>query len=83
MGCWYLKENKKATRHDKIHFRKLSNNLDGTEDDQTKISGTKGYTMPSMESWSDSKFTEVDTDYSNDLTESEFELESDKMHKYL
>ena len=50
MGCRYLKENKKATRHDKILFRKLSNNLDGTEDDQTKISGTKGYTMPSMES---------------------------------
>ena len=67
----------------KILFRKLSNNLDGTEDDQTKISGTKVFAMPSMESWSDSKFTEVDTDYSNDLTESEFEPESGKMHKYL
>ena len=66
----------------------LSNNLDGTEDDQIKIRGIEDYTMHSAEreftlleddeeSGSESKFAEVDTDYSDDLTESDCGLESD------
>ena len=66
----------------------LSNNLDGTEDDQTKIRVIVDYKMSSTErefplleddeeSGSETKFTEVDADYSNDLSESESELELD------
>ena len=47
----------------------LSNNLNDTGGDQIKTKGIKNYTMPSAE-------TEVDTDYSDDLTESDSELES-------
>ena len=54
--------------------------MDGTEDDQIKIGEIKDYTMPSVEkeitlleddeeNGSESEFTEVDTDYSNDLSE--------------
>ena len=35
------------------------------------------------ESGSETKFTEVDTDYSNDLTKSDSDLESDQMCMYL
>ena len=66
----------------------LSSNLNGTEDDQIKTMGIEDYTLPSAERkftllendeerWSESKFTEVDSDYFNDLTESNSELESD------
>ena len=66
----------------------LSNNLDGTEDNQIKITATEDYTMTSVEreftfledddkSGSESEFMEVDTDYFNDLTESDSALESD------
>ena len=69
-------------------FCGLSNNLDGTEDDQIKISGIEGYVMLSAEreftlleddeeSGSESEFTKVDTDYINHLTESDSQLESD------
>ena len=65
----------------------FSNNLDGTEDDQIKIRGIENFTMPSAErefavleddkdSGSESEFTEVDINYSNDSTESDPELES-------
>ena len=84
-------EKSKKQRHIIKHsFLKceLSNNLDGTEEDQIKIRGDADCTMPSAErefnllddneeSGSESKFAEVDTDYSNDLTESDSELESD------
>ena len=64
------------------------NNLDGTEDDQIKIRGIEDYTMSSAgreftfleddeESGSESEFTEVDTDYSNDLAKPASDLESD------
>ena len=64
---------------------RFSNNLDGTEDDQIKIRRIEEYTTPSgerkftllEESESESEFTEVDTDYANDLTECDSELESD------
>ena len=60
----------------------------GTEDDQTKLWRIVNYTMLSAEkdftvlkddeeSESESKFTKVNTDYSNDLTESYSESESD------
>ena len=66
----------------------LFNNLDGTEDNQIKVTWIEDYTIPSAEreftlledykeSESESEFTEVDTDYSNDLIESNPELESD------
>ena len=66
----------------------LSNNLDGSEDDQIKVRGIKDNTMPSTEreftllkddeeTGSEREFTEVDTDYFNDLTESDSELEPD------
>ena len=58
----------------------LSNNLDGTEDDQIKIRGIEDYAMPSAEreftllkddkeKGSESEFTDVDIDYSNDLAD--------------
>ena len=65
---------------------RLSNNLDGFEDDQIKIRRVENYIMPSAErefllkddkSGSQSEFTEVDTGYFNDLTKSGSELESD------
>ena len=60
----------------------------GTEDDQIKLWRIVDYTMLSAEkdftvlkddeeSESESKFTKVNTDYSNDLTESYSESESD------
>ena len=63
-------------------------NLDGIEDHQIKIRGIAEYTMSfaereftlfeyDKENGSMSEFTEADTDYSNDLTKSDFELESD------
>ena len=66
----------------------LFNNLDGTEDNQIKVRWIEDKTIPSAEreftlledykeSESESEFTEVDTDYSNDLIESNPELESD------
>ena len=65
----------------------LSSNLNGTEDDQTKRRGIEVYTMLSAKrefplfmmtwEWKWDRFHEVDTDYSNDLTESDPELESD------
>ena len=66
----------------------LSSNLVGTEDDQIKLWRIVDYTMLSAEkdftvlkddeeSESESKFTKVNTDYSNDLTESYSESESD------
>ena len=66
----------------------LSNKLDGTENDQIKIRGIEDYTMPSAEreftlldddgeNEYEKEFTEVDTNYSNDLTESDSGLESD------
>ena len=72
----------------------LSSNLNGTEDDQIKVTGIEDYRMPSTEreftlleddeeSGSESEFTEVDTDYSNYLTGSDSELESDLMYNYL
>ena len=72
----------------------LSSNLNGTEDDQIKVMGIEDYRMPSTEreftlleddeeSGSESEFTEVDTDYSNYLTGSDSELESDLMYNYL
>ena len=52
--------------------------MDGTEDDQIKISGIEGYTEryftlleDDKERGSESEFSDVDTDYSNDLTESD------------
>ena len=64
----------------------LSNNLDGTEDDQLKIRGTEDYTLPfalretdpedDEENGSESDFSEVDNDYSNDRIESGSELKS-------
>ena len=62
--------------------------MDGTEDDQIKIRRIEDCTMPSgerkftlleddEESESESEFTEFDTDYANDLTECDSELESD------
>ena len=72
----------------------LSSNLNGTEDDQIKVTGIENYRMPSTEreftlleddeeSGSESEFTEVDTDYSNYLTGSDSQLESDLMYNYL
>ena len=72
----------------------LSSNLNGTEDDQIKVTGIEDYRMPSTEreftlleddeeSGSESEFTEVDTNYSNYLTGSDSELESDLMYNYL
>ena len=66
----------------------LSSNLVGTEDDQIKLWRIVDYTMLSAEkdftvlkddeeSESQSKFTKVNTNYSNDLTESYSESESD------
>ena len=66
----------------------LSSNLVGTEDDQIKLWRIVDYTMLSAEkdftvlkddeeSESESKFTKVNTDYSNDLTESYSQSESD------
>ena len=66
----------------------LSSNLVGTEDDQIKLWRIVDYTMLSAEkdftvlkddeeSESESKFTKVNTNYSNDLTESYSESESD------
>ena len=66
----------------------LSNDFDGTEDDQIKIRGIEDYKMPSAErkftlledekgSGSESEFLDVDTDYCNDFAESDSELESD------
>ena len=57
----------------------LSNDLGSTEVDQAKIKETEDYTMPSTgrefthlkddeESGSESEFTEVGSDYFNDLT---------------
>ena len=64
----------------------LSNNLDGTEDDQLKIRGTEDYALPfalretdledDEENGSESDFSEVDNDYSNDMIESGSELKS-------
>ena len=65
----------------------LSKNLNDTEDDQIKISSIGDYTKSSAESeftlleddeesGSEREFSEVDTGYSNDLTESYSELES-------
>ena len=61
--------------------------MDGIEDDQIKIRGIENYTMPSAErkflledyekSGSQSEFKQVDIGYSNDLTKSDSELESD------
>ena len=67
---------------------KLSSNLGGTEDDQIKLwrivdytvfSAEKDFTLlkDNEESGSESKFTEVNNYYSNDLTEFYSELESD------
>ena len=72
----------------------LSSNLNGTEDDQIKVMGIEDYRMPSTEreftlleddeeGGSENEFTEVDTDYSNYLTGSDSELESDLMYNYL
>ena len=66
----------------------LSNNLDGSEDDQINVRGIKDNTMPSTEreftllkddeeTGSGREFTEVDTDYFHDSTESDSELEPD------
>ena len=73
----------------KHYFLKCElSNSDGTEDDQIKIKRIEDYEMPSSEreftllkdvkgGGSESQFTKVDNDYSNDLTESDSELESD------
>ena len=66
----------------------LFNNLSGTEDDQIQVGGIDDYTMPSVErkftllqdyeeSGNESEFKEVDSDYSNDLAESNSQLKSD------
>ena len=64
------------------HSRELFNNLGGIEEGQIILRKNEDYAMPSTErnftlledeeeSGSESEFKEVDTDYSNDLTESD------------
>ena len=64
--------------------------MDGTQDDQANIREIEDHTMASAEtkftlleddeeSGRESDFTVVGTNYSNDLTEYDSEVESDKM----
>ena len=73
-----IKKQPHITKHSFLKCE-LSNNLDGTEDDQIMPSAERELNLldDDEESGGESKFAEVDIDYSNDLIEPDSELESD------